>query len=1024
MDDLRAGSQIYSQQSTQNVLQKHENNDTFVVFKTYILQNYMSDIVRILLEDEINVHYCLKIDGCDLLENYVTLTDTLFFNPEKMLIVFDQAFHAALCSVFENHNLKEHMTLKPYLHVRFCKLPACSEVWRDRVPKSIDIGRFLVMEGTVIRTSSAKILEYKKEYMCTKCKNVFSLQADFQLHYSVPTPTSCPVNFECSGKKFVVMSGNDGTTGPKKCKDYQEIRVQEQVRKLSMGTIPRSLTVVLEDDLVDCCKPGDDIVIFGSVMCRWHPSTTGKPCDLELVLKANNIEVCNERHTAAGVDLEELQDEFQCFWATHSDETMMKARNHILASLCPQVYGLYVVKLAVALVLAGGVQRVDPSGSRVRGECHLLLVGDPGTGKSQFLKYAAKVTPRSVLTTGIGSSTAGLTVSAIRDGPHWTLEAGALVLADGGVCCIDEFSGIKEHDRSAIHEAMEQQTISVAKAGLVCKLNTRTSILAATNPKLGKYDEASSVAFNIAMASPLLSRFDLVLVLIDEKNLHWDSVVADYLLLGEEAGKQKRSDSAELWSLEQMQAYFGIIRQLNPTLSSEADQVLRAYYRSHRQSDSRNAARTTIRLLESLIRLSEAHARLMFRNVVTIQDAIAAVTVVESSMQGGSLLPTGSILHSCFPSDADAEYKKHAHLVLQCLNLEHLLSGAGSPTLPPIQNISQACKKGNTGSQLPTRDQSQLRLSQTRLKPSTHNTMERPTQMKVKSHFFDPKSQSSDKKNEGMVLTQSQVNNVLVNKIKITSKELDLGFSKYSSPVSSVSNTYTPSQRRCKSIVETRNPSSEAQCKSKPTARQYSPSVTENRSSIFRLDPSDADLMFNFDFSSSSPLAKKQKPDADTSEFNLSAIRNVTGYQRLSVESNKLTSTLNPFHDRDSFGASPAQTQVSLFAVDPIITPKSPVKSDWLCKNGPSVSRKACGKRKSNSKSNVFSRSKLFQIPENEANFLFSESIENDFLANKPSFSNKLSTAASNDSSNNQKPCVSFTLDPSMIEDLCGDYDL
>lgn len=326
-----------------------------------------------------------------------------------------------------------------------------------------------------------------------------------------------------------------------------------------------------------------------------------------------------------------------------------------------------MVKLAVALALAGGVSRVDPHGSHIRGESHLLLVGDPGTGKSQFLKYAAKIVPRSVLTTGIGSSTAGLTVSAIRDGPQWMLEAGALVLSDGGVCCIDEFAGIREQDRCAIHEAMEQQSISVAKAGLVCKLNTRTTVLAATNPKLGRYDKESSISLNIGLASPLLSRFDVVLVLRDTNNASWDSVVADYLLKDKSTGSSCRT-----WSMEQMQTYFSVIRDINPTLSPQADQVLKAYYRRHRNSSTRNAARTTIRLLESLIRLSEAHARLMFRDVVTIQDAVTAVTVMESSMEGGALLPTGNILHSCFPRDPEREYRKHCRLVLKLLELDSL----------------------------------------------------------------------------------------------------------------------------------------------------------------------------------------------------------------------------------------------------------------------------------------------------------------------------------------------------------------
>ncbi|XP_031744946.1 probable DNA helicase MCM9 isoform X3 [Cucumis sativus] len=614
-------------------------------FATFLIRHHSDQLRSIAHSPDPKLHYPLFVEFAELMDDDPPLARLLFSRPTDYLRVFDDAAVWAHMIILGDSKGSMNGVKKDFIHVRINVTGSPLE-FPETFPSigSVRVkhhGVLLTLKGTVIRSGAIKMYEGERWYICRKCKHKFPVYPELETRNSIQLPSFCPSQRSkpCEGKSFECLEGSVVRH------DYQEIKIQESTQVLGVGSIPRSVLIILKDDLVDLVKAGDDVIVSGVLSAKWSPDLKDVRCDLDPMLIANHVRRTNE--LKAEVDIpDDIIMQFTQFWSDFKD-----------------------TPLKVALTLIGGVQHVDISGTKVRGESHLLLVGDPGTGKSQFLKFAAKLSNRSVITTGLGSTSAGLTVAAVKDGGEWMLEAGALVLADGGLCCIDEVDSMREHDRATIHEAMEQQTISVAKAGLVTTLSTRTIVFGATNPK-GQYDPEQPLSVNTTLSGPLLSRFDIVLVLLDTKNPEWDAVVSSHILYESEQEKGKRdNDLSNNWPLTMLRRYIQFVKgYFRPVLTQEAEQIISNYYQLQRRSAMDNAARTTVRMLESLIRLAQAHARLMFRNEVTRLDAITAILCIESSMMTSALVDSvGNALHSNFTENPDEEYAKQEILILDKL---------------------------------------------------------------------------------------------------------------------------------------------------------------------------------------------------------------------------------------------------------------------------------------------------------------------------------------------------------------------
>jgi len=426
--------------------------------------------------------------------------------------------------------------------------------------------------------------------------------------------------------------------------NFQKITLQESPSSVEPGKMPRSKDVIITGDQVDSIRPGDELQLTGVYRCLYDAATNARTCFPVYRTQIDAVHV----HRKGDVKLIQITDDQQ--QQILELAKCPNIRERFIASMAPSIYGMWHVKTAIALAMMSGQPKLAAGKHRIRGDINTLIVGDPGLAKSQFLKYVEQTFPRAVYTTGKGASAVGLTAAVTRD-EHgdFCLEGGAMVLADDGVCLIDEFDKMNDQDRTSIHEAMEQQTISISKAGIVATLQARCAVIAVANPTEGRYDPQRTFAQNVNLSDPILSRFDLLCVLRDESDAVQDERLADHVVCSHirshpEANSDDKTVQPRLQQQQQaagvqpipqdlLQKYIVYARQrVHPKVADIDREKLANFYSDIRAESFRSGgAPMTARHIDSIVRLAEAHARMELRQHVVGRDLDNAIGVVLES---------------------------------------------------------------------------------------------------------------------------------------------------------------------------------------------------------------------------------------------------------------------------------------------------------------------------------------------------------------------------------------------------------
>ena len=552
-------------------------------------------------------------------------------NPDQILDAFSRAIKEILKERFPDYAEK----IKHDIRARIANFPVQRSL---RQINSEIITKMTSVSGMVVRSSEVKPLAKEVTYKCLdKHISKFTLLDGMSLNASVKCQTP-----NCKHTSLAII--------PKASRfiDFQILRLQELPEDLPPGQLPHYVNVSIKQDLVDYARPGDRIVLTGIVRIeqeRISGVSKSESALYRLRMDGNNVEFIGGKglKSSRRTEREEISPD---------EEKIIKslAKNpdiydRLIASFAPHIRGHALFKEAILLLIVGSIQRVLTDGTKIRGDINVFLVGDPGTAKSEMLKFCARIAPRGLYTSGRGSTAAGLTAAVVKDASGiFMLEAGAVVLGDQGLVCIDEFDKMRPEDRSALHEVMEQQSASIAKGGIVATLNARTSILAAANPMFGKYDIFKNIYENVNLPIPLLTRFDLVFIVRDIPSQEKDRNIAQHII---SQHGSSGTDTTSLIDIDILTKYLSYAKRGEPALTKEAENLIMEFYLKMRNisgDDKENMITITPRQLEGLIRLATARARLLLKNKVEGEDADRAIYLFNEMLKNsGTDVNTGKV---------------------------------------------------------------------------------------------------------------------------------------------------------------------------------------------------------------------------------------------------------------------------------------------------------------------------------------------------------------------------------------------